>query len=208
MPVKWQATFLALGLTAGACGVVAPEREKTAAPAEVTTPAPPARDAEREEQRNPWRPLEKDGLHDTDNPMLALLQQPGEALSVLPRVPRYVDGNNVDWVAALREGFIEPRTNIFPETKIEVLDLDILMGKTAGMPIVTFPHKQHTEWLDCSNCHENIFKSKRGANPVNMLAILQGDFCGQCHGAVAFPLTQCFRCHNVRRANAAEGAAP
>ena len=29
--------------------------------------------------------------------------------------------------------------------------------------------------------------------------ILQGEYCGQCHGAVAFPLTQCLRCHSVSR---------
>ena len=29
--------------------------------------------------------------------------------------------------------------------------------------MVRFPHKQLTEWLDCSNCHEKLFKSKTGA---------------------------------------------
>ena len=85
------------------------------------------------------------------------------------------------------------------ETKIRVLDLDVLMTDTAAMPIVRFPHRPHTEWLDCANCHDHIFLPKAGANPVNMFAILQGNFCGQCHGAVSFPLTQCRRCHNVPR---------
>jgi hypothetical protein len=30
-----------------------------------------------------------------------------------------------------------------------------------------------------------------------MLAILEGEQCGQCHGAVAFPLTECTRCHAI-----------
>lgn len=143
-----------------------------------------------------WKPLANDGLHDSSNPDLAFLQEPAEALSLLPRAR---DGNNVDWVAALESKIINPRTNIFPETKITVLDLDILMEDTAGMPIVVFPHRPHTEWLDCANCHDGIFKAKRGANPVNMFAILQGEFCGQCHGAVSFPLTQCHRCHTLSR---------
>jgi hypothetical protein len=32
-----------------------------------------------------------------------------------------------------------------------------------------------------------------------MLHILEGKQCGQCHGAVAFPLTECARCHNTAR---------
>jgi hypothetical protein len=34
---------------------------------------------------------------------------------------------------------------------------------------------------------------------MNMLQILSGEKCGQCHGAVAFPLTECARCHRVPR---------
>jgi ribosomal protein L40E len=32
---------------------------------------------------------------------------------------------------------------------------------------------------------------------MSMFAILQGEFCGRCHGAVSFPLTECRRCHSV-----------
>ena len=104
------------------------------------------------------------------------------------------------WVKALEQGLITPRTNITPETMINVLDLDVIMPRTGEMPMVRFPHKQHTEWLDCSNCHEHLFKAKAGATTaVNMFAILQGEYCGLCHGAVAFPLTECNRCHTVER---------
>ena len=144
----------------------------------------------------PWLPLARDNLHDPNNPSLRFLQQPQEALSVLPSAK---EGNHVDWVAALRNGQITPRTNIFPETKITVLDQDVIMEDTAGMPLVLFPHKPHTEWLDCSNCHDKIFKAKKGANDFGMYEILQGKYCGQCHGAVSFPLTQCQRCHSVDR---------
>ncbi len=127
------------------------------------------------------------------------MQEPAEALSVLSPAQ---EGNFVNWVAALRSGEISPRTNVYPETKIRVLDLDVLMVDTAAMPVVLFPHRPHTEWLDCSNCHDKIFVAKSGANPVNMFRILQGEFCGQCHGAVSFPLTQCQRCHSVPREQA------
>ena len=141
-----------------------------------------------------WKPLEKDGIHDRDNPALSLLQEPAEALSVLPGDTA---GNQVRWVRALEEGYIQPRTNIFPETRIEVLDLDIIMPRTGSAKYVRFPHRAHTEWLDCSNCHDAIFAAKAGATPVTMLQILSGEYCGRCHGAVAFPLTECDRCHSV-----------
>lgn len=151
-----------------------------------------------------WRTIAADGIHDPANPSVALLQEPAEALSVLPKAS---EGNQVDWVAALSTQAIAPRTNVFPETNIQVLDLDIMFEDTAGMPLVLFPHRQHTEWLDCSNCHNKIFKQQQGANDVGMLDVLQGEYCGQCHGAVSFPLTQCFRCHSVDRKSTAKALA-
>ena len=138
-----------------------------------------------------WRPLNNDDIHDPSSPALGVLQEPAAALSLLP--PDTV-GNK-----ALRVSYIEPRTNIFPETLIEVVEMDIVMDKTGEMPLVLFPHEPHTEWLDCKNCHNEIFVDKVDANPINMFAILSGEYCGRCHGAVAFPLTECNRCHSVLR---------
>ena len=143
-----------------------------------------------------WKPLTEDGLHDPESPAIGLLQEPADALMLLPPDSA---GNKVDWIRALRESYIEPRTNIFPETKIEVLDMDIVMDQTGEMPLVLFPHRPHTEWLDCENCHDRIFVKQVDANPINMFSILAGEYCGQCHGAVAFPLTECNRCHSIAR---------
>lgn len=145
-----------------------------------------------------WQPLRKDGLHDPSSPAIRQLQQPAEALS---KLPRDTTGNLVRWVEAMEKGYIEPRTNIYPETKVQVLDQDILMNLKGGMPIVRFPHRAHTLWLDCGNCHDQLFKAQTGANRLSMMAILQGEQCGVCHGAVAFPLTECNRCHSVPRPN-------
>jgi c(7)-type cytochrome triheme protein len=143
-----------------------------------------------------WLPLAKDGVHDPKSPALELLQEPREALS---RLAPDNAGNQVRWVEALDKGQIDPRTNILPDTRIQVLDLDVLLNLRGGTPIVRFPHRQHTLWLDCSNCHEHLFKSKAGANKLSMMQILQGEQCGVCHGAVSFPLTECMRCHSVPR---------
>ncbi len=146
----------------------------------------------------PWLPLEKDGLHDPRNPGLRELQQPADALRPLPRDTA---GNLVRWVQALESGAINPRTNILPETTVRVLDQDIIVSKFGSMPAVKFPHRQHTLWLDCSNCHDQLFKPVAGANTFSMAAILNGEQCGLCHGAVAFPLTECNRCHSVPNAS-------
>ena len=145
-----------------------------------------------------WAPLAGDDIHDPDSPATGVLQEPADALSQLPPDTA---GNQVDWIRALRDGYITPRTNIFPETRTNVLDLDVLMKNTGELRVVKFPHRPHTEWLDCSNCHEQLFRSKAGETPVNMFKILQGEYCGRCHGAVAFPLTECFRCHSVKRSD-------
>jgi c(7)-type cytochrome triheme protein len=145
-----------------------------------------------------WQRLEADGVHDPRNPGLALLQQPAEALEPLPRDTA---GNLVRWVAAIDSGAINPRTNLFPETVVRVLDQDIIIARYGSMPAVKFPHRQHTLWLDCANCHDQLFKAKVGANKFSMLAILNGEQCGLCHGAVSFPLTECNRCHSVPNAS-------
>jgi c(7)-type cytochrome triheme protein len=141
-----------------------------------------------------WDTLERDKNHDPELAAVQLKQQPEEAMRPLPH--DYA-GNKVRWVEALRGGHIEPRAKLYPSTEVQLLDLDILFVDTAGMPYVLFPHKRHTEWLDCSNCHESFFKKVAGTTPVNMFSILMGEHCGRCHGAVSFPLTECNRCHSV-----------
>lgn len=145
-------------------------------------------------QAGEWKKLAEDGLHDPEAAGLVLLQEPEEALGILPKDTA---GNLVNWVKALRDKYIEPRSYLREEKKLEILDSDIILKGTGDTPYVLFPHKAHTEWLQCSNCHESLFISKAGETPITMLSILQGEYCGQCHGAVSFPLTECNRCHSV-----------
>jgi len=152
-----------------------------------------------------WLPLEKDGVHDPRNPGLSVLQQPAQALSTLPRDTA---GNMVNWVKALDSGAINPRTSILTETSVRVLDQDLIISKFGSMPAVKFPHRQHTLWLACEICHNQLFKDKAGANKFSMTAILNGEQCGVCHGAVSFPLTECNRCHSVPNASLRRGAVP
>jgi len=152
-----------------------------------------------------WASLTKDGIHDPKSRAVRILQQPREALSGL--VPDNA-GNQVRWVQALDKGEIRPREKLFPQTVVRKLDQDIILDIKGAMPAVRFPHRQHTEWLDCVNCHDGIFKMQTGATKITMFNILQGEQCGICHGAVAFPLTECMRCHSIAKGGASKPELP
>lgn len=133
-------------------------------------------------------------FYDNRNPDRHVLQEGGAARSGFPLDKR----GAVDWMAALRSGAIAPRADLYGTKGPEVLDLDIILKNTKEMPYVKFPHRAHTEWLACSNCHDNIFVAKAGANPITMEKIFRGEYCGTCHDRVAF-ITHyaCERCHSV-----------
>lgn len=150
-------------------------------------------------QRNP--PPPKDGIHDPDNEGTHVLQAPRTAFDNLPSAP---SGNRVDWVAALENSHIAPRYDrLDPGAKPVIMDLNIVREVKGSMPNVVYPHKQHTEWLDCSNCHPAIFLPQKGANQISMAGILLGKQCGVCHGKVAFPVSECRRCHSGNKTQAA-----
>jgi len=149
-------------------------------------------------ERNP--PPAEDGIHDPENYGTSLLQAPRESFSLLPRAP---SGNNVDWTKALDNGDINPRYDrLDDEAKPIVMDLNIVREVKGSMPDVVYPHKQHTEWLDCANCHPAIFIPQKGANQISMAQILLGEACGVCHGKVAFPVSECRRCHSKPKTGA------
>jgi c(7)-type cytochrome triheme protein len=143
-----------------------------------------------------WLSIAADGVHDPGGPAIGVLQEPQEALAALPHDTA---GNKVRWVQALDQGQIQPRSNIRPETRVNLRTTDVLLKNTSDKPMVRFPHRQHTLWLDCSNCHDQLFAQVAGGTRIGMFLILQGEKCGLCHGAVSFPLTECDRCHSVKR---------
>lgn len=142
-------------------------------------------------RRNP--PPAEDGIHDPESPGTALLQAP---LSSFQGLPRSNLGNYVNWVSALGRKRIQPRWDTGdPKAEATVMDLTIVREVKGSMPDVVFPHKQHTEWLDCASCHPAIFIPQKGANQISMASIMLGQKCGVCHGKVAFPISECRMCH-------------
>ena len=115
------------------------------------------------------------------------------ALNALPH-----NDDEVDWTRALLDKAIEPKPGIEPAAALaDVLDLDVeLVPKDQPEQAVAFSHQVHTQWLACANCHPAIFEMQAGADPINMAAIFEGKYCGECHGKVAFAVeTGCPRCH-------------
>ena len=107
---------------------------------------------------------------------------------------------DIDWVTAIEEGTLNPLGSLEgdPEPAGSVLDLDIIFNVSTiyFVPNVVFPHKPHTLWLGCNNCHPAIFVMKQGGNPITMDRIAKREYCGRCHGVVAFSIRDCFRCHS------------
>ncbi len=146
-------------------------------------------------KRNP-APAE-DGIHDPANDGTLALMAP---LAAYGPLPKSLAGNRINWVKAIEENKINPRWDRNdPAATPVVIDLNIVREVKGSMPDVVYPHKQHTEWLDCSNCHPAIFVPQKGANAISMAAILLGEKCGVCHGKVAFPVSECRLCHSKKK---------
>lgn len=142
-------------------------------------------------------PPPEDGIHDPTNDGTHALQPPLAAFGALPKS---FAGNRINWVEAIGQKKINPRYDRNdPKAEPIVMDLNIVREVKGSMPDVVYPHKQHTEWLDCSNCHPAIFVPQKGANQISMAAILMGEKCGVCHGKVAFPVSECRNCHSKKK---------
>jgi c(7)-type cytochrome triheme protein len=80
---------------------------------------------------------------------------------------------------------------------------DVVMNNYAdgaGMRPVVFPHWFHRVRFRCKVCHTDLgFKFKAGGNEINMLKIIDGQFCGACHnGMVAWSVENCDLCHSAK----------
>ncbi|MFQ5729562.1 MAG: c(7)-type cytochrome triheme domain-containing protein [Waddliaceae bacterium] len=121
---------------------------------------------------------------DNTNPVVVMKGIPKEATGV------------EDWVKAFKENKIQPHESLdLSKPHVPPFNFDVEIPAVGSMPNVIFPHFPHTFWLDCGNCHPGIFIMKKGGNPISMVKIVNGEFCGRCHGRVAFPIANCTRCH-------------
>jgi c(7)-type cytochrome triheme protein len=78
---------------------------------------------------------------------------------------------------------------------------DVVMNNfsdKAGMRPVVFPHWFHRVRYRCKVCHADLgFQFKAGGNQIDMLKIIDGQFCGACHnGEIAWNVESCNLCHS------------
>ncbi len=121
-----------------------------------------------------------------------------EKFSKLSKLPKAKFGNGIDWVQAINKGQIKPASYlaIKPPAAIAVIKPLLLEAEWSGVPPAIFSHKVHSQWLDCNNCHPDIFNIKlKTTKHFEMKRILAREFCGVCHLTVAFPMDDCRRCH-------------
>ncbi len=132
-----------------------------------------------------------------------LEQIPGDmpAFSALPKD----QFGMINWNRSVSEGIIRPLGSLQgEETPYEgFLDnLLLFQVKVYFMADVLFPHGMHTYWVSCDSCHPKPFSKERGSNKFNMQDIIDGKYCGKCHGKVAFPpgtYKNCRRCHSITK---------
>ena len=70
----------------------------------------------------------------------------------------------------------------------------------AGMRPVIFPHWFHRIRFRCKVCHADLgFQFKAGGNDIDMLKIIDGEYCGACHnGEIAWSVENCNLCHSAK----------
>ena len=134
-------------------------------------------------------------------------------------LPEAQYGNRINWEAAEEEGFIklkdevhgktfkdkprDPNNPLYkrkaPEDK-ELFLKDDEGGKLKGIiDNIIFSHKKHTVWNGCEVCHPDLFIPKIGKNKYLMEDLFEGKYCGFCHDKVAFPNSECRRCHTLAK---------
>jgi c(7)-type cytochrome triheme protein len=119
--------------------------------------------------------------------------------SFVAELPKGRFGNKVDWDAAEMTHKIT-LTDTLPEVSIKRAALGVpkdysIETKISGLPQIIFSHKKHATWNGCELCHPEVFTVKAGSTKYTMQDIFAEKYCGLCHGSVAFPASDCQRCH-------------
>ena len=125
------------------------------------------------------------------------------ALELLPK-DRF---GMVNWTKSVTDGLIRPRDNLRgkPDEPYEGFYDNIILfqANVFLMADVAFPHGIHTYWISCDSCHPEPFKKEIGStNNMDMPGIMEGKWCGKCHGKVSFPAStymNCRRCHSITK---------
>jgi len=86
-----------------------------------------------------------------------------------------------------------------PQARAEYGDVVLNnQAEKAGMRPVVFPHWFHRIRFSCKSCHADLgIQFKAGGNDINMVKIIDGQYCGACHnGELAWSIENCGLCHS------------
>ncbi len=114
------------------------------------------------------------------------------------KLPKGIYG--VNWEAAEESGIIRPvdfveGLSVKKTAMKNRKDFSVEAAYPWVHPIV-FSHEKHSVWNGCELCHPEIFPTaQKGTIHFSMFSNIEGQYCGACHGKVAFPLNHCQGCH-------------
>lgn len=126
--------------------------------------------------------------------------------SFTAKLPKNAHG--VDWEEAEAIGLIKPIDVIegasIKKAAMKTQEDFSIQPKVTWVTDIIFSHKKHTIWNGCELCHPEIFPAtQKGVVRYTMFHISSGQYCGVCHGKVAFPTTECSGCHKNSQAKEA-----
>jgi c(7)-type cytochrome triheme protein len=114
------------------------------------------------------------------------------------RLPKGVYG--VNWEAAEKSGAIK-LVDFVQGISVKKSQMQSRKDFFVDSPIpwvepIQFSHEKHSIWNGCELCHPEIFPTaQKGTIRFSMFSNIEGQYCGACHGKVAFPLNNCQGCH-------------
>ncbi len=114
------------------------------------------------------------------------------------KLPKNASG--VDWEEAEAAGLIKPM-DVLEGISIRKAPLKsqgdfAIQARVSWVSDIIFSHKKHTVWNGCEVCHPEIFPAtQKGVTRYTMFHISAGQYCGACHGKVAFSTQACGSCH-------------
>lgn len=115
------------------------------------------------------------------------------------KFPRARFGNGINWIRAEKEGHLALKDELSGKPGDRARRTgpsdSVIKPDEPEMPLIIFSHDKHALWNGCDLCHPEPFKEKKGSPKFTMEEIIEGKFCGTCHGSVAFPVLDCQRCH-------------
>jgi c(7)-type cytochrome triheme protein len=114
------------------------------------------------------------------------------------RLPKNAYG--IDWEEAEATGLVKPIDALegisIKKPALKTQADFAIQARVNWVSDIIFSHKKHAVWNGCEVCHPDIFPAaQKGVVRYTMFHLSSGQYCGVCHGKVAFPVTACGGCH-------------